>query len=218
MSKIRSIAKKILGRDKIKSIGKDYWKKAAHGSVEKTMDKICDGFDKESFESKKESIIFLEEFQLTKDSVILDLACGMGRTCRWIAPKVKEYVGVDFVPEMIEKAIKHNPDYPNAKFLINDGKTLNIFEDGSFDLAYCEIAFQHMPRVVQISYVNEVKRILKSNGTFFVQLPRIEYYKDSTFAFSKDEADSLLKDFKIKYLKTTPAYYYIQAKKLENIN
>jgi ubiquinone/menaquinone biosynthesis C-methylase UbiE len=216
MSKIRSIAKKILGRNKIKSIGKDYWEKAAYGSVKKTMNKICDGFDQKSFETKKESIIFLEEFQLTKDFVVLDLACGMGRTCRWVAPKVKEYVGVDFIPEMIEKAKKYNPDFPNVKFLVNDGKTLNIFSDKIFDLVYCEIAFQHMPRDVQKSYVSEVYRILKDGGTFFVQLPRIEYYKDSTFAFSKEEADSLLKNFNIKYLETTPAYYHIQAKKSYN--
>lgn len=216
MSKIRSIAKKILGRDKIKSIGKDYWEKAAYGSVKKTMNKICDGFDQKSFETKKESIIFLEEFQLTKDFVVLDLACGMGRTCRWVAPKVKEYVGVDFIPEMIEKAKKYNPDFPNVKFLVNDGKTLNIFSDKIFDLVYCEIAFQHMPRDIQKSYVSEVYRILKVGGTFFVQLPRIEYYKDSTFAFSKEEADSLLKNFNIKYLETTFAYYHIQAKKSDN--
>jgi len=216
MSKIKSIAKKILGREKIKSIGKDYWKKAAHGSVEKTMNKICDGFDQQSFETKKESIIFFEEFQPTKDSVVLDLACGMGRTCRWVAPKVKEYVGVDFIPEMIEKSKKYNPDYPNAKFLVNDGKTLDIFSDRTFDIAYCEIAFQHMPRDIQKSYVNEVYRILKDNGIFFLQLPRIEYYNDPTFSFSKEEADTLLKDYDVKYLKTTPAYYFIQANKSIN--
>jgi ubiquinone/menaquinone biosynthesis C-methylase UbiE len=214
MSKIKFIAKKILGRDKIRSIGKEYWEKAAHGSVKKTMNKICDGFDQKLFETKKESIVFLEEFQPTKDSVVLDLACGMGRTCRWVAPKVKEYVGVDFIPEMIEKAKKYNSDFTNVKFLVNDGKTLNIFSDKIFDVAYCEIAFQHMPRDVQKSYVDEVYRILKEDGMFFVQLPRIEYYKDSSFAFSKEEADSLLKRFKIKYLHSTPAYYHIQAKKV----
>ena len=218
MNKIKFIAKKILRRDKIKSIGKDYWEKAAHGGVKKTMNKICDGFDQKSFETKKESIIFLEEFQLTKDSVVLDLACGMGRTCRWVAPKVKEDVGVDFIPEMIEKAKKYNADFPNAKFLVNDGKMLNIFSDKIFDLVYCEIAFQHMPRDVQKSYVNEVYRILKEKGTFFVQLPRIEYYKDSTYAFSKEEADSLLKDYHIEYLKTTDPYYFIKADKLKNTN
>ena len=211
MNKIKSVVKKVLGRDKIKSIGKDYWEKAAHGSMKKTMNKICDGFDPQSFETKQESIIFFKEFQLTKDSVVLDLACGMGRTCRWIAPKIKEYVGVDFIPEMIEKAKKYNSEYLNTKFLINDGKTLNIFSDRTFDVVYCEIAFQHMPRDVQKSYVNEVYRILKDNGMFFVQLPKIEYYNDSTFAFSKEDANLLLKDYKVKYLKTTPAYYFIQA-------
>jgi len=211
MSKIRSIAKKILGRKKIKSIGRDYWKNAAKGNVEKTMNKICDGFDKELFETKKESIIFLKEFELSKEATVLDLACGMGRTCRWVAPNVKKYFGVDFIPEMIEKAKQYNSEYSNTEFLVNDGKTLNVFSDETFDLAYCEIAFQHMTKDIQEFYVKEIHRILKKNSSFFVQLPRIEYYNDSTYALSKEEADSLLKDFKIDYLKTTSAYYHIQA-------
>ena len=213
MSKIKSIAKKILGRNNIKSIGKEYWENAAKGNVDKTMNKICDGFDKETFETKKESIVFLKEFKLSSDQIVLELACGMGRTCRWIAPHVKEYVGVDFISEMIDKAKEYNRTYPNARFVVNNGKTLNIFSNESFDLAYCEIAFQHMTRDVQESYVNEVHRILKKEGIFFLQLPRIEYYNDPIFSFTKNEANSILKKFDVRFLKTTSAYYHIQAKK-----
>jgi len=213
MSKIRKIAKRVLGRDKIKSIGKEYWQNAAKGDIKKTMNKICDGFDKKAFEMKKESIVFLDEFKLSKELVVLDLACGMGRTCRWIAPHVKEYVGVDFISEMIDKAKEYNRTYPNARFVVNNGKTLNIFSNESFDLAYCEIAFQHMTRDVQESYVNEVHRILKKEGIFFLQLPRIEYYNDPIFSFTKNEANSILEKFDVRFLKTTSAYYHIQAKK-----
>ena len=218
MSKIKSIAKKILGRDKIKSIGKEYWENAAKGNVEKTMNKICDGFDRSAFETKKESIVFLEEFKLSNDLVVLELACGMGRTCRWVSPHVKEYVGVDFIPEMIEKAKQYNQNYTNARFVVNDGKTLSMFSNETFDLVYCEIAFQHMTKDIQESYINEVNRILKKKGVFFVQLPRMEYYNDPVFAFFKNEVISILEKFdNVEFLEILPAYYHIKAKKPNNI-
>lgn len=216
LGNIRNIARKILGRDKIKSIGKEYWERAASGSEAKTMKRICDGFNKEDFETKKESIIFIKEFQVSPQDEVLELACGIGRTCRWIAPKVKQYTGVDFIPQMIERAKNYNSSFPNAKFVVNDGRTLNIFTDNSFDVVYCEIAFQHMPKDVQQSYVDEVYRVLKKEGTFFVQLPKIEFYNDPTFALSKEETANLLRKYKITYISNSSAYYVVMAKKLNS--
>ena len=116
LGKIRKIARKILGRDKIKSIGKEYWEKAASGSEAKAMNRICDGFNKEDFETKKESLIFMKEFQISSQDEVLELACGMGRTCRWVAPKVKQYTGADFIPQMIDKAKSWNSSFSTTVF------------------------------------------------------------------------------------------------------
>lgn len=213
MSKIRKIARKVLGRDKIKSVGKEYWEKAAQGDVKKTMNKICDGFDPDDFSTKRDSTILIKEFQMDKNSEVLDLACGMGRTCRWVAPHVKSYTGVDFIPEMIEKAKAYNSEYSNVQFFVNDGKTLNIFPGKKFDTIYCELAFQHMTKEVQQSYVNDIFRVLKDDGKFFVQIPKIEYYKDPVFASSKAETDKMFSKFDFTYLQESDAYYLIMAKK-----
>lgn len=210
---IRKIARKILGRDKIKSIGKEYWQKSAAGSVEKAMKRICDGFDPETFATKKESIVFLDSFKLHPDFTVLEVACGMGRTCRWVAPQVKEYVGVDFIPEMIEKAKKYNANHSNASFYVNDGKTLDMLPNEKFDIVYCELAFQHMLKETQQSYVNEVYRVLKKGGIFFIQVPRMEYYKDSSFASTVEEANKMLQKFQIIPVITSSAYYIVMAKK-----
>ena|GEM_PF-3131666 len=218
MGTIRKIARKILGRDKIKSIGMEYWEKAASGSDAKAMNKICDGFDEKDFETKKDSLIFMKEFQISSQDEVLELACGMGRTCRWISPKAKQYTGVDFIPQMIEKAKSYNSSFPNAKFVLNDGKTLNMFHDDTFDVVYCELAFQHMTKDVQRSYINEVYRVLKKGGTFFAQLPKIEFYKDPIFALSKEEVDDLLGKYAINYVNNSVAYYTVIAKKQNSIN
>jgi len=137
----------------------------------------------------------------------------MGRTCQWVTPLVKKYVGVDFIPEMIEKAKNHNHGIKNAEFYVNDGKTLKIFEDKLFDIVYCELAFQHMQKQIQNSYVPEIFRVLKNNGSFYGQIPKLDFYHDKSFALSKTELDNLFKDFIVTSIEDSSAYYIIEAKK-----
>jgi len=144
---------------------------------------------------------------------VLDLACGMGRTCKWVAPYVDEYVGVDFIPEMIKKAKEYNSKFKNVRFVVNDGKTLNVLNVDYFDLAYSELAFQHMLKPIQESYVNEIFRVLKKDGLFYVQIPRLEYYNDKTYSRTKKETDELFQKFAVTYEDISDAYYYIKAKK-----
>ena len=193
---------------------KKYWKKvAASKDVESVMEAICDQFDKETFETKKETLIFSQNIKLDKKMKVLDLACGMGRTCKWVAPYVDEYVGIDFIPEMIKKAKEYNREFKNARFVVNDGKTLNILNVDYFDLTYSELAFQHMLKPVQESYVNEVFRVLKKGGLFYVQIPRLEYYNDKTYSRTKKETDELFQKFSVTYENISDAYYNIKAKK-----
>lgn len=210
VKKIKSIIKKII---KPTDRTEKYWKKAANKDVESVMEAICDQFNKETFETKKEALIFSQNIRLDKKMKVLDLACGIGRTCKWIAPHVDEYVGVDFIPEMIEKAIEYNNEFKNTRFVRNDGKTLNVFNANYFDLAYSELSFQHMLKPIQESYVNEIFRVLKKEGLFYVQIPRLEYYKDKTYSRTKNETDKLFQKFSVTYEDTSDAYYYIKAKK-----
>src|SRR5574338_1023940 len=108
------------------------------------MKSICEGYTREDFEKSKDSIVFHAKIPLTHDVVIMDLACGMGRLCHFVAPHVMKYIGIDFIPEMIEKAIEYNKDFPNAEFHVNDGKAIKMISDGAIDIVYCELAFQHM--------------------------------------------------------------------------
>jgi ubiquinone/menaquinone biosynthesis C-methylase UbiE len=192
---------------------KKYWEMAANKPLEITMEKICQNFDRNTFESKKESIV--TNIQLSPEKTILDLACGIGRTCRWVAPHVKQYHGVDFVDEMVKKARAYNEMYTNAIFHVNDGRTLSIFKNDFFDIVYSELAFQHMPKDIQRSYVKETHRVLKKNGLFYVDIPRIEFYQDNSYALTKEETENLFKGFEIDIGQQGSAYYRIKAKKID---
>jgi len=210
LKKVRGILrKKLKSNDRTKK----YWEKAGNKDIESVMEFICDKFDRETFETKKESLIFSQKIKLDKEMRVLDLACGIGRTCRWVAPFVKEYVGVDFIPETIEKAKEYNKEISNAEFHVNDGQSIKIFDDESFDLAYSELAFQHMLKPIQESYIKELRRVLKKGGLFYVQIPRLEYYNDSSYSRTRKETDQLFKEFSIIYENEAPAYYYIRAQK-----
>ena len=82
-----------------------------------------------------------------------------------------------------------------------------------FDLAYSELAFQHMLKPIQESYVKEIFRVLKKEGSFYVQIPRLEYYNDKTYSRTRKETDELFQEFSVTYEDTSDAYYYIKAKK-----
>jgi len=87
IKKVKSIIKKII---KPTDRTEKYWKKAASKDVESVMEAICDNFDMDTFETKKEALIFSQNIKLDKKMKVLDLACGMGRTCKWVAPYVDE--------------------------------------------------------------------------------------------------------------------------------
>ena len=87
----------VRGRLKPTDRTEKYWKKAASKDIESVMESICDQFDRKTFEEKKEALIFSQKVKLNKEMKVLDLACGMGRTCKWVSPHVKEYFGVDFI-------------------------------------------------------------------------------------------------------------------------
>ena len=185
---------------------KGYWEDAAAAPLEQTVNAICDGYSYEQFKGGDQRVHF-DESELAPDSVVLDLACGMGRTCRRVAGMVREYHGVDFVPGMIERAREHNRGVPNAVFHVNDGATLGGFEDGMFDVVYSELAFQHMPKDTQRSYAAEAARVLREGGRFFAQLSRSEFYKGAEHALTEAEARDLLSPFASASIVRTEAYW-----------
>ena len=193
---------------------KRYWEIASKADIETTMELICDGFDREKFEDTPPHIFnnYIKNGDL-KNKRFLDLACGIGRSCKWVAPTVKEYVGVDFASGMIKKARQYNSSFKNTNFYVNDGKSLEIFKDESFDVVLCELAMLHIDKPVQRLYANEVFRVLKNGGSFFVQIPRIEFYRNDNYALTKEATRKLFERFSLNFLETTDADYLLRADK-----
>lgn len=70
--------------------------------------------------------------ELSGDGRALDLGCGNGRTCRMIADRYQEFIGVDVSSRILEIVrAKDNP--PNGSYECHDVLDLSSERDRTFD-------------------------------------------------------------------------------------
>lgn len=95
----------------------------------------------------------------------LEIGCGPGRLMRPMSRHFVEIDGVDVSDEMIGIAKQRLSDLPNAHTHHNDGASLSMFPDETFDFVYSYAVFQHIPsREVVIQYLREAHRVMKTGG------------------------------------------------------
>ena len=104
--------------------------------------------------------------QPSGDERVLDVGTGAGALAFALAPHVREVVGVDAVPELLERGRAHAGDrYPNVELLEGDVTKLS-YDRGDFDLV-CERAVLHhvgRPELV----LAEMTRVTRPSGRLLV--------------------------------------------------
>jgi len=98
-----------------------------------------------------------------KPASVLDFGCGTGTASRFFKDILKpaSIVGVDVSAKSIEVARRTHED-PGMRFLL-----LNEHEpDGTFDLAFCNGVFHHIPTHERLSAIDYVRRFLRPGGLF----------------------------------------------------
>jgi SAM-dependent methyltransferase len=99
----------------------------------------------------------------TGDERALDAGTGAGTLALALAPLVREVVGVDIVPELLERARRDAPE--NVSFVEGDATKLP-FADDSFDLSCSRRALHHIARPEMA--VAELVRVTAAGGHVFV--------------------------------------------------
>ena len=97
------------------------------------------------------------------DERALDVGTGAGALAFALAPLVREVVGVDPVPELLELA-RHRA-LANTEFLEGDGTALT-FPDGAFDLAGTHRTLHHVAQPQRV--VAELARVTRPGGRVLV--------------------------------------------------
>lgn len=97
------------------------------------------------------------------DERSLDVGTGAGALAFALAPLVREVVGLDPVPELLEQARARS--LPNTEFVDGDGTALP-FPDASFDLAGTHRTLHHVAQPERV--VAELARVTRPGGCVLV--------------------------------------------------
>ncbi|MBY0600187.1 class I SAM-dependent methyltransferase [Bacillus bingmayongensis] len=122
----------------------------------------------------------LQKVNIPKDSVILDIGCGSGRTIHTLS-KINTYgtiYGIDYSEKAVENSIKSNrSDVKNGKVMIHRASVSSIpFDDNFFDLITAFQTHYFWPNLEHD--IKEVFRVLKPNGSFMIvaEIFKINYH------------------------------------------
>jgi SAM-dependent methyltransferase len=103
---------------------------------------------------------------ISKESLVLDIGCGMGRWSYYIADKVKFVEAVD-PSEAVFSASEFTSKKPNIR-ITQAGVDDIPFEDNSFDFVFSLGVFHHVPNT-EAAIVKAVRKV-KKGGHFMVYL------------------------------------------------
>ncbi len=99
-----------------------------------------------------------------RDLNVLDIGCGGGFTCEFIAKKGAAVSGIDLSDVSIETAMIHAKE-SDLVIDYRGGTAENLpYEDDRFDVITCVDVLEHVEDVPKV--IAEVKRVLKPGGVF----------------------------------------------------
>lgn len=128
-----------------------------------------------------------------RDRDVLEIGCGNGHGAYLLNQgSPRSYVGLDVMEEQIAKARRR---YPGYQFLVQDAADLSRFEEASKDLVIIFGVLHHIPEWRKV--IDEVRRVLKPGGGFFVEEPRGLDLRLFDFFFRWEHPDS---DFGIRHM------------------
>jgi SAM-dependent methyltransferase len=104
---------------------------------------------------------------LEPDMIVLDVACGAGHVAEQAAPHVRQVVGIDLTPALLEVGAERLREAGITNVLLEEGNAAELlFLDASFDLVVCRGALHHFPRPERP--VAEMARVCRPEGRVVV--------------------------------------------------
>lgn len=99
-----------------------------------------------------------------RDQPILDIGVGGGRTTPLLRSISADYVGIDYLENLVESARMR---YPEARFEHMDARDLSAFGDGAFGLVLFSLnGIDGMAHADRPAVLSEAHRVLRPGGLF----------------------------------------------------
>jgi len=130
----------------------------------------------------------LSEIDTHRDLPILDIGIGGGRTVKSLSEFSSNYVGIDYVHEMVTEC---QNKFPDLSFQQGDARDLSSFEDGSFNtIIFSMNGISMVDHEGRIQVLKEMYRLLSPGGAFLFSTYNLDnmnykkYFHFPTFQFS----------------------------------
>jgi ubiquinone/menaquinone biosynthesis C-methylase UbiE len=109
---------------------------------------------------------------ISRESIVLEIACGIGRVSRFVAPRCRHLYCTDILEEALKEARQNLKDFPNVSFHKTNGYDLGEFRSEYFDCVYSFTTFFHFDFELVVHYFREIKRVLKRGGSGIIEFKR----------------------------------------------
>lgn len=104
---------------------------------------------------------------LDPDMIVLDVACGAAHVAEQVAPHVRQVVGIDLTPALLDAGAERLRSAGITNVLLEEGNAAELpFLDASFDLVVCRGAMHHFPHPERP--VAEMARVCRPDGRVVV--------------------------------------------------
>jgi SAM-dependent methyltransferase len=104
---------------------------------------------------------------LSADMIVLDVACGAAHAAEAAAPHVRQVIGLDLTPALLQIGAERLRQAGIANVLLQEGNAAALpFVDGSFDLVMCRSSLHHFPHPEQP--IAEMARVCRPGGRVVV--------------------------------------------------
>jgi len=135
----------------------------------------------ESFErtqSRRRLARLLPLIAVAMSDRVVDLGCGSGLLVPFIAPRVRDYLGVDFSEEFIRIAnrkLEAEP-FPNVRFLCAAVQDIAQECAGTFDVAFALDLAEHVYDDAWVAFLCAARQLLHPGGRLYLHTPNAGFF------------------------------------------
>lgn len=183
-----------------------YGKKVKTSRLEFTGERLIPELNKGTAFYYEHLARYLFASQIVKEKVVLDAGCGSGYGSFILAKygKAKKVYAVDISQEAIDYA-QSKYFHKNIKFQVNDAEKLKTISAKSVDVIVSFEVIEHLND--QEKFLNQIKRVLKTNGVFIVSTPNKYTYPEGNLFHTKELYPEEFKKLLKKYFKNVRFYH-----------
>ena len=120
---------------------------------------------------------YLSVQKFVAGKVVLDAACGEGYGSSLLAQYAKKVTGVDIDAGAIQRAKENYGKQSNVAFQQGSIEKLEL-ADNSVDVVVSFETIEHVSEAIQKGFLDEIDRVLKSDGVLIMSTPNKKIYSD----------------------------------------